>query len=774
LFRLYAITHALEEHFLSPLDPLLALAHATAGPSPAIPHKFTSAGEFLKTLAAWGYGGIVTGVSFDNYLRDETSWRISREGLEAARSLGLVVWLYDEQGYPSGTAGGLVLEGHPELQALGVTYHCQDGQRDIILPLPEGRLVYAAAAPLSGSVVQLHKAQDLRGHDKSGQLLRWSVPRAAESTSWRLMAFVQQPLYEATHGQTNFYDKRPLINLLDPRATARFIELTHEAYARRLGDFFGKTVQAFFTDEPSLAAGFLDEKPMPYTAIPWAEDLPRLFMQKYGYDLIPALPALFNDVGSETGRVRSQFYDLVAQTCAEAYFGTIQEWCRAHHLVSTGHLLWEEFLLWHIAFEGSAFAALRRMDIPGMDRLSSNPRYMNLDEARGVSQLVGPDANEVRAQMGPTRLGSHADMLMALKGWAAPKLTSSVAHCLGTTRAMIEISSTLENWKEESVDVGQIRATLNWLYALGINTVTSYYNWNAYSPAENRAINVHAGRLGVMLTQGQHVADIAVLYPVTSLWAHFVPSPIHVRDMEQGAEARALNDTFDEIARVLLTHQRDFDFVDDVALAEATIQDGALCLHGERYRGLILPPLSLVRRATMQKVRDFHAAGGVIIAVGCLPVSSLEMGPDPEVQTQTEEVFGGTRRPGGTHQDVTAFLVAEAGDLIDVLDRTLPPDLRVSPASSHILYLHRRTENRDIYFLANHSPAAIPCDCYFRAEGEPTLWDPVTGEMDCALPHEPQAGVTLVPLRIEGYGGLFVIFENPLGTPYSDGENTQC
>lgn len=765
-YRLYAITHALEEHFSAPLDPLLVLAHATAGPSSTQQPSFSSAYDFLRALAAWGYGGIVTDVSFDNYLRDETSWRILREGLEAARSLGLVVWLYDEQGYPSGAAGGLVLEDRPELQATGVTYHQQDGQgpQEVVLPLPEGKIIYAVAAPLSGSVVQLQSAQNLTDRASPGRSLRWSPPRGAGDTIWRVMAFVQQPLYEGTHGKTNFYAKRPLVNLLDRRATARFIELTHEEYARRVGDFFGETVQAFFTDEPSLASGFLDEKPMPYPALPWLADLPHLFSQKYGYDLIPVLPALFNDVGSETGKVRSQFYDLVAQTIAEAYFGAIQKWCRSHRLASTGHLLWEEFLLWHVALTGSAFAALRRMDIPGMDRLSSNPKYMNLNEARGVSDLVGPYADDVRAQMGHLRYGSHADMIMALKGWAAPKLVSSVAHCLGATRAMVEASSILENWKDERVDVDQVRANLNWLYALGINTVTSYYSWNAYSPAENRAINEHAGRLGVMLTQGQHVADIAVLYPVTAMWAHYVPACTHVRDMEQSAEARALNDAFDEIARVLLTHQRDFDFVDDEALAEAIIEDGALRLHEERYRALILPPMSLICRATMHKVRDFHAAGGVVIAVGRLPDSSLEMGPDVQVQTQAEEVFKKAQRPPTARQDATAFLVTEAGAVVDILDKALPSDLLISPSSSQILYLHRRTEDRDIYFVVNHSPTAAPCDCLFRARGEPALWDPVTGAMGCPLPYTVQAGGTLLSLRLEGYTGLFVVFANPTET----------
>jgi hypothetical protein len=690
----------------------------------------------VRRLAEAGYGGIVTNVSFADYLRDEHSWQILREGLQAARELGLVVWLYDEQGYPSGTAGGLVLEGHPELQASGLTYHWQDGRGpgELALALPEGALVYAAAAPVSGSRLRLHEACNLTAQAEAGRPLRWTAPEG----HWRLMAFVQQSLYEGTHGQLNLFKPQPYINLLEPRAAARFIELTHEAYRRHVGDFFGAPVQAFFTDEPSLMTGFVSDTPVPHAALPWAAGLPERFQAAHGFDLIPWLPALFNDVGEETAQVRAQFYDLVAQLCADTYFGPIQAWCRAHGLAATGHVLWEEFLLWHVPFEGSAFSALRRFDIPGMDRLSSNPCLMDLDEARGVSQLLGPDSGELREAMRGARLGSYADLMMARKGWAAAKLVSSVAHCTGARQAMVELSAALEKWRGEKIGLRDICATLNWLYALGINTVTSYYDWQAFSLAENRAMNEYAGRLGVLTTQGCHVADVAVLYPITGVWPHFVPARSHVREMEQAAEAREVNDAFDEIGRVLLTRQRDFDFLDDEALAEAVIADGVLHLKGERYRALILPPMSLIRRATAQKAFDFCAAGGIVIAVGRLP-------------EHPQDLFDRFRAgPSG-------FLVAGPDAMVDVLDAHLPADVRIIPRDTHILYLHRRMAGQEIYFFVNHNPAAVSPSVNLRAMGRPTLWAPATGETGRPLSYIPVPGGIQVALPMAGYEAVFVV-----------------
>ena len=54
------------------------------------------------------------------------------------------------------------------------------------------------------------------------------------------------------------------VDTLNPRAIDRFIELTHEAYYRELGESFGDTVPAIFTDEPQFChkqtLGFAGEK----------------------------------------------------------------------------------------------------------------------------------------------------------------------------------------------------------------------------------------------------------------------------------------------------------------------------------------------------------------------------------------------------------------------------------------------------------------------------------------------------------------------------------
>src|SRR3954470_10654051 len=70
--------------------------------------------ELIRTLSRQGFGGVVSNVSFDEYLESDAKWRSFERGVAEAKKAGWTLWFYDERGYPSGNAGGLVLRGHPE------------------------------------------------------------------------------------------------------------------------------------------------------------------------------------------------------------------------------------------------------------------------------------------------------------------------------------------------------------------------------------------------------------------------------------------------------------------------------------------------------------------------------------------------------------------------------------------------------------------------------------------------------------------------------------
>ncbi len=385
-------------------------------------HNFDSFGtdeatlrQRMEWLKATGIGGLVCNVSFKDYMRSEEQWRIFLTGLKVAEHLGLHLWLYDEEGYPSGAAGGLVLERNPDLEAVGLV-----------------RKVDADGKP------------------------HYEVQR----------------MYEGTHCTENVYKKRRYVNLLSPQATRLFIEITHEAYARRVPNL-GKRVHAIFTDEPSLMTTYIRPPAHALPALPWVEDMPAQFKRRKGYDLIPHLESLYTDTGNYWG-IRCDFYEVVAQLVAERYLGQIQQWCRKHGIASSGHLLAEEKLLWHVMYYGDLFTCLRRMDIPGIDILSSDPLA-----------------------------------LAAGNGFLVPKLISSAAHIMGRTETMSETSDFAEQMSGKRATLAQMKATASLQYLLGINTITSYYPdlYGATHPnnTEQRRIdyaeyNAHVGRLSWLVS----------------------------------------------------------------------------------------------------------------------------------------------------------------------------------------------------------------------------------------------------------------------------------
>ena len=84
--------------------------------------------------------------------------------------------------------------------------------------------------------------------------IRNSRPRSWLTTVRLADPFMLRAAYEHTHASNNYHAARRYANLLDDRAVASFIDVTHNAYYERLKPLFGQTVQAMFTDEPSLIA----------------------------------------------------------------------------------------------------------------------------------------------------------------------------------------------------------------------------------------------------------------------------------------------------------------------------------------------------------------------------------------------------------------------------------------------------------------------------------------------------------------------------------------
>ncbi len=666
----------------------------------------------LARLVAQGFGGFAGNVSFDGYVDDESKWPAFLRGVRLAKEAGLSLWLYDECGYPSGSARDLTLKGHPEWAARGLLVaeaHAADGAA-VDLALPPGRLVLAAALPRRGGVVALAEARDLGGAVAAGRLV-WQAPAG----EWFVVAMTDDLIYEGTHAAISLAYKKPCIDLLTPEPTARFIEETHARYAARLGRDLGRTFVATFTDEPSLQNLWF--RPMPYRVLPWSLTFEREFGRRRGRELRPLLPALVAEAGPDGAWARYAFWSTVGELVEENYFGQLQRWCRQHGLASGGHLLMEESLVSHVPLYGDFFRCVRRLDAPSIDCLTSLP----------------PEVP-----------------------WSVARLIGSAADLEGRAVTMCEVSDHSQRYRPQgdtrpvrTVTEDEIRGTCHRLIWGGINTLTSYYAFKDLTDEQLRRLNMQIGRCQTLLRGGHQVADVAVLYPVESLWPAFVPAHKGATD---APAARRVESVFDGVSQSLYAANRDFAYVDARALCEASVRGGALAHGALRWRVLVLPAVDTLPLEAWEQVARFWRAGGAVVAVGARPANSATELPSTRVQELARELFGegggpvsATNAAGGVGVLLPSGLLALTPRVVDALSAR---DVCGGREAGPVRVTRRRIDGRDVLFAINDSAAAWEGVLRFSGVGPDERWDPVTGTRTAL------AEAREVPLRLGPYGAM--------------------
>lgn len=551
---------------------------------PIVHQGIVAKAENAAEMAEAGFAGVVGNINYtEDFPHNEEEWDKVAAAYRKFADQGMHTWIYDEKGYPSGSAGGAVLDERPDLVAEGL--YCYEYWRTLTGPgpyradVPGDRLYSALLLPLDGGeAVDVTDCLDEKG------TLRLQIPEG----SYHLFMMSIRRLFDGTHAAESYSEPRNYICLSDKEATEVFIKTTYDHYAEKLQDEFGKSVLAFFTDEPSLIAWNIRQAV--YPLVPWNRTYPTEFKEKYGYPIELAVSAVVTRRGPQVAKRRCDYWEFVADTVADGYFGTIQNWCRAHGVKFSGHMLEEERLAAHVINYGSFYRAMSRMDWPGIDQLDSEPQKLMDREKLPIARLV-----------------------------------ASFADINGEHESFTEFSDHTSRMENKQIGMNWIQSSVNWHAALGINNFTSYYSFAAFSAEEIKQLNDYTARLGYLLRQGKRDSRVALFYPDATIWTAYTPS-VAERGRDYSEDTLKVEETFRDISWELLDRQIDYDYVDEALIRDGEIKNGCLCYKDREYKSIVFPAVKVLCKTTMDKIEELLKAGIGIVFVAELPSIERETG----------------------------------------------------------------------------------------------------------------------------------------------------
>ncbi len=521
------------------------------------PERLTKA---IESMHAAGMGGFFMHSRYGlktPYLSDRWFECISA-CVEKARQLGMKAYLYDEDRWPSGTAGGAVTREHPEY---GV------------------HLVKLSFAAEAGEGVQrlgvFHLVRDAEGRMES---YGPADPTASPNETTGTVAF--DVIRQAPSG---WHNDGAYLDEMNPDAVAEFIRLTHQAYADRYGQDFGALIPAIFTDEPNVVCEFWSDRPDTWS-LPWTPEMPRQFVQRCGYDLRDHLPELVFDLaGSGFSKVRHDYWQCVSELFAEAFSRQIGQWCDRHHLASTGHMLAEQTLRSQTERVGAAMCHYQHMQWPGIDILTDSAREL----------ITAKQCTSVAAQLGKERTLSE---LYGCTGWDWP----------------MEGHKFVGDW--------HVAAGVNFRcphlthYGLGGGAKRDYpasiFEHSPWWP-HYKIVEDYFARLHLFATAGKPVRDVLVIHPVASAWGAILPGR---RDDDPVGH---LDEQLKQLVYRLSGEHYDWDFADESILAEhGRASRGHLQVGQMEYHAAIVPVCMTLRSTTVQLLDAFQQSGGTVLVVG--------------------------------------------------------------------------------------------------------------------------------------------------------------
>jgi hypothetical protein len=486
-------------------------------------------------------------------------------------------------------------------------------------------------------------------------------------------------------------------------------------YKSAVGDLMGKRGLQYVIND-SWEAGTAN----------WTDEIIAEFAKRRGYDLRPWMPVLAGRViqsAQDSDRFLWDFRKTLGDLLAENHYDQIND---ILHQRGMGH--YGESHEEGRAFIGDGMEVKRHNDVPMSAMWTQKPGVNNeqygynadIRESASVAHIYGQ--NLVAAESLTASSGAWA--------WspATLKPTADKEMAMGLNRFVIHTS------------VHQ--PLLDKKPGLALGPFGQWFNRNETWAEQAKPWVTYLARSSYLLQQGRFDADIAYFY---------------------GEDAN-LTALFDKRGPDI-PDGYNFDYFNADALVHVlTFTDGQLATpSGMRYRVLALDPHSQhMSLPVLRKIRELVQAGAIV--AGAKPTDTPSLADDPQqFQSIADELWG-----SGSGNSVGKGRVYGERRLGDVLaELQVGPDFDYTKpeADTNVLFVHRKLADGDLYYVDNRNDRDETLDATFRVDGkEAELWRADTGTVEPAS-YQFVHGRTTVPLHLEPWGTVFVVFRRPATAP---------
>jgi len=542
--------------------------HATFRPVPFWVWNGTVTKEYIdfsmNDLKEHGFGGVMPHPRYgltNEYFSEEWD-ELIKHTLVRAKELGMDFWIYDENSFPSGAAGGHVPANMPE------SYNQGSSLREVSL------------TSLSKSDVEKYIAI----YEVAGNGYHYISEKSDEYTGKKgnFLAYEKIAYEKGDIRQGGF----SYVDLLVPGVTEYFLKITIEdSYKKTIGDEFGKTVKGSFTDEPNIA-------PIGDGNFRWTPDLFDRFRERYGYNLEDHLPSIKNNIG-DFKRVRHNYFQILLQLFVDRWGKPSYEYYEANNLEFTGHY-WEHG--WPAPHHGgdnmAMYAWHQRPAIDLLFNQMDEELPVQFGDVRNVKEL-----SSVANQLGRRRTLSET---YGAAGW---ELTFNDMKRLGDWEFVLGV-----NTMNQHLYLQSLLGCRKHDFPQSFSYHAPY--WDQYTTQ-----NDYFGRLSYVLSAGQQLNDIVVFEPTTTAWMYYQSGG--ESESENNPVLNALNRSFRQLLNGLEEKQIEYDLACENIVKDQGSVNGKEFIIGQRaYKTVILPEYSeSLDASTVELLSQFIKNGGEVIII---------------------------------------------------------------------------------------------------------------------------------------------------------------